>query len=372
MTKIYLDNAATSPMAPEVIEAMVLSMQNDFGNPSSTHALGRKSKASVEHCRKKIAQILHCKPAEIIFTPGGTFADNLAIIGATETFGIQRIITSKIEHSAVKNCIEKLSNIEVCYVKHLEDGTIDKNDLQTLIENSSSPTLISIMHINNELGVVNDIFTIGEWVKNKAHIYFHSDTVQSIGHIPYDLSTSGIDFITCSAHKIHGPKGIGFLYINQNTTLKPLFFGGNQERSINPGTEYIAGIVGLTKALELAYENLETNEKHIAEIKQYCIAQLQNKIPQIQIQSPVQISSNSILNIQIPSNKQLNTLLFQLDLKNIYVSGGSACSSGSLQGSYVINEIFHQPKNPSIRISFSRYTQKSEIDTFINSLWEIL
>lgn len=372
MSLVYLDNAATTPMDNLVIEAMLSSMQNDYGNPSSTHAIGRKSKANVEYCRKKIANILNCKPSEIVFTPGGTHADNLAILGTVQTYGIQKIITSKIEHSAVKNCIENLKNIEIVYVKHLPNGCIDLEDLQIIISNCNTPTLISIMHINNELGVINAIETIGEWVKNKPHVYFHSDTVQSIGHLSYDLNNLGVDYITCSAHKIHGPKGIGFLYINQNKTLRPLFFGGNQERGIQPGTEFIAGIIGLTKALEIAYTNLETNEKHISEIKNYCIQELQKHITSIQIQSPLNISSNSILNIQIPCNKQLSTLLFQLDLKNIYVSGGSACSSGSLQGSYVINEVFNHPQNPSIRLSFSRYTQKSEIDFLIKNLITII
>ena len=369
---VYLDNAATTAIDPLVAEVVYQSMLQDYGNPSSIHTPGRKSRGKVEQARKSIAKIFNASPSEIIFTAGGTEADNLAIRGAVNGLGVKHIISSKIEHSAVLTTILNISessDVEVHWVKHLPNGMIDLMYLdQLLVLCADSPTLVSLMHINNEVGNEINLDVIGKMCRNYKNTYFHSDTVQSIGHQILDLKSLPVDFITCSAHKIHGPKGVGFLYAKGNLPIKSIVTGGNQERNNRAGTENIAGIVGMQKALELAYTDIETKEESIKSIKAYAISQLREKLPKIVFNTNLEHSCNSILSVQLPSEKDASILLFNLDLAGVYVSGGSACTSGSNKGSHVLTELGVSPNNPSIRVSFSRLSKISDVDQLIESL----
>jgi len=371
---VYLDNAATTPVAPEVVEAMIPVLYQHFGNPSSTHAYGRQAKALIENSRRQIAQQLHCSPAEIIFTSGGTEADNMAIHTAITQFGVKRIITSSIEHHAVGHTAEAfkaLYGVEVYYLNLDSKGNVDLSELEEKL-NEEIPTLVSLMHANNEIATLLPLQLVSKLCR-KYGAYFHSDTVQTMGHYNFDLTELDIDFITCAAHKFHGPKGIGFLYANKINRSNPLIHGGSQERGLRGGTENIAGIVGLCKAMELAYDALEDHQQHVWALKSYMIDKLTDIFSDIAFHGETSFEKAlyTVLNVSLPPTSKAGLLLFTLDLKGVAVSGGSACTSGAAKGSHVIEGIGADASRPNARFSFSRYTTKAEIDYALQQLEEV-
>lgn len=374
--RVYLDNAATTPIAPEVVEVMLPILKNEFGNPSSTHFLGRQTKAIIENSRRTISSFLNCQPSEIIFTSGGTEADNMVFHTAISKLGVTRIITSEIEHHAVGHTAEFVKelypNISVLYVKLDSKGNVDLNNLKELLAQSNEKTLISLMHANNEIATLLPLKEVSEIAKEYQAL-FHSDTVQTMAHYAFDLQALNIDFITCSAHKFHGPKGIGFLYVNKKHTVCSLIQGGGQERGHRGGTENLYGIAGLAKAMELAYTDLEGHIQHVREIKSYMMQKLQEKFDDIYFigETNPEKSLYTVLNVSFPSTPKAKMLLFTLDLKGICASGGSACSAGATQGSHVLAGIHSDSMRPNVRFSFSRYTTKEEIDYTIKQLVEI-
>lgn len=363
---VYLDNAATTPIAPEVIEAMLPVMRNGFGNPSSTHAFGRQSKALIETARRSIAMHLNCQPSEIIFTSGGTEADNMALRSAVVVLGVKHIITSELEHHAVGHTATYLENLglaHVSYVRNDEKGNIDLHHLEELLSKSKEKMLVSLMHANNEIATLLPIQQVSVLCR-RYNALFHSDTVQSMGHYSFDLKALDIDFITCAAHKLHGPKGVGFLYVNKKTKTGAMIQGGAQERGLRGGTENVHGIVGMSKALDLAYEELEAHQHHVQGLKSYMIEQLKAEFPDISFHGEIapEKSLYTVLNVCFPKTDKAAMLLFTLDLKGVAVSGGSACSSGSVKGSHVLEGIDADMTRPNVRFSFSRYTTIEEID----------
>jgi cysteine desulfurase len=363
--RVYLDNAATTPIAKEVIEAMLPVLENGFGNPSSTHFFGRQTKALIETSRRTIAQLINCKASEIIFTSGGTEADNMALFSSVHLMGVKHIITSTIEHHAVGHtaeAIEKAGLAKISYVKIDEKGQVDLADLERLLQ-SGEKTLVSLMHANNEIATLIPLKKVSE-ICRKYNALFHSDTVQTMGHYAFDLADLDIDFITCAAHKIHGPKGIGFLYVNKNVKVEALIHGGAQERGFRGGTENVYGIVGLAKAMELAYEDVAAHQAHVQELKTYMIQQLKASFETISFhgETDPERSLYTVLNVCFPKTDKAGMLLFTLDLKGVAVSGGSACTSGASKGSHVLEGINADMSRPNARFSFSRYTTKEEID----------
>ena len=380
MEKIYFDSAATSQMRPEVIEAMAESMNLCYGNPSSTHAFGRAAKSKIEACRKDIAKLLNVSPGEIIFTSGGTEADNMVLKCAVCDLSVKRIITSKIEHHAVLNTVqflEKQDKVTVEYVNLNEHGEVELNHLENLLSSSEEKTLVSLMHINNEIGNMLDLKKVSELCQTHKAL-LHSDMVQSVGHFELDLQKCPLDFMAVSAHKFHGPKGVGFAYINKRNKLASLILGGAQERGHRAGTENVSGIVGLHKAFNLAYENLEKERNYVRNLKQYFIEKLEQNIDGITFNGMCKNPSKStytVINFSLPiSEAKAGLLLFQLDLKGIACSQGSACQSGSQQGSFVLNEIYgpEKAKTPSLRFSLSHYNTKAEIDYTVRVLKEFV
>ncbi len=363
--RVYLDNAATTPIAKEVIEAMLPVLENGFGNPSSTHFFGRQTKALIETSRRTIAQLINCKASEIIFTSGGTEADNMALFSSVHLMGVKHIITSTIEHHAVGHtaeAIEKAGLAKISYVKIDEKGQVDLADLERLLQ-SGEKTLVSLMHANNEIATLIPLKKVSE-ICRKYNALFHSDTVQTMGHYAFDLADLDIDYITCAAHKIHGPKGIGFLYVNKNVKVEALIHGGAQERGFRGGTENVYGIVGLAKAMELAYEDVAAHQAHVQELKTYMIQQLKASFETISFhgETDPERSLYTVLNVCFPKTDKAGMLLFTLDLKGVAVSGGSACTSGASKGSHVLEGINADMTRPNARFSFSRYTTKEEID----------
>ena len=371
---VYLDNAATTPIAPEVVEAMVPVLYNNFGNPSSTHAFGRQAKALLENSRRTIAQVLNCSPSELIFTSGGTEADNMALRAAVTQLGVKRIITTAIEHHAVGHTVEALKNelqIELIYLTLDAKGNIDLKELQSVLE-QGIPSIVSLMHANNEIATLIPIQEIAQLCRQNG-AYFHSDTVQTMGHYHFDLSQLDIDFITCAAHKFHGPKGVGFLYVNKKTRVNPLIHGGSQERGLRGGTENIAGVVGLAKAVELAYADLAEHQAHVWGLKSYMMERLQELFPDVLFHGEISFETAlyTVLNVCLPATPKAGLLLFTLDLKGVAVSGGSACTSGAAKGSHVLEGIGADTSRPNARFSFSRFTTKEEIDYALQQLQEV-
>jgi cysteine desulfurase len=372
MNKIYLDNAATTAIYPEVIAEMSKVLSEEFGNPSSTHSFGRGAKVVVETARKSIAKQLNCSAQELIFTSGGTEANNWILQNAVKNLGVVRIISTKIEHHAVLYPVlelQKQAGTEVCFLSIQPDGTIDYSELDTLLADEK-PTLVSLMHVNNEIGVVLDLNRVGALCK-QYKAYFHSDTVQSIGKIEFNLEETPIDFLVASAHKFHGPKGVGFAFIRKNTRLGASILGGEQEKGLRAGTEAVHQIAGMAKALELSYEQLESNRQKIADLKAYTWNQLQSAFPGIQSNGSVATTFYSVLNVQLPfSEDQSAMILFTLDMKGIAVSRGSACQSGSVKPSHVLAEMLPEDdlKKPSIRISFSHLNTRADVDSLIAAL----
>ena len=363
--RVYLDNAATTPIAKEVLEVMTEAMIKDFGNPSSTHFYGRQSKALIETSRRQIAIRLHCQPSEIIFMSGGTEADNMAIHIAVQELGVKTIITSVLEHHAVGHTVESLGlqdKVQVRYVQVDEKGNVDLQHLEKLLTESTN-AMLSLMHANNEIGTLLPLKEVSVLAK-KYNALFHSDTVQTMGHYAFDLSELDIDFITCAAHKLHGPKGVGFLYTNAKNRITSMIHGGAQERGLRGGTENLIGIVGMAKAIELAYNDLEEHQKHVQNLKTYMINSLKERFSEIAFHGETTPSKSlyTVLNVCFPKTSKSSMLLFTLDLKGIAVSGGSACSSGSSKGSHVLEGIGADMTRPNVRFSFSRYTTVEEID----------
>ena len=363
--QVYLDNAATTPMAPEVVDAMCEVLRHQFGNPSSTHSFGRSSKALLETSRRNIAQHLNCLPAELFFTSGGTEADNLACHIAVHELGVQRIISTSIEHHAVGHTVEMYRDRFKVELHHLTldaQGHIDLKELEDLLK-EPIPTLVTLMHANNEIATLIPLAEVARMCR--AHgAYFHSDTVQTMGHYAFDLKALDLDFVTCAAHKFHGPKGIGFLYVNKRIKMTPLILGGSQERGFRGGTENIAGIVGMSKAFDLAYEDVQGHQAHVQGLKTYMMDRLTAHFPEIAFHGSTdpEASLYTVLNVCFPPTVKGSMLLFTLDLKGVAVSGGSACTSGAAKGSHVLEGIGADMSRPNVRFSFSRYTTKEEID----------
>lgn len=372
--KIYFDNAATTPIDKEVLDVMLPILNEQFGNPSSIHAHGRKTRAIIENARKSIAKLLNCAPAEIFFTSGGTEADNMAIIGSVDDLGIKHVITSAIEHHAVGHTLEhleKIGKIKLSLVNLHSNGDVDLTHLEELLRNNSR-SLVTLMHANNEIGNLLPLQQVGELCKQYDAI-FHSDTVQTMGHYKHDMQQLHVHFITGAAHKFHGPKGIGFLYVNHQVKINPLIFGGSQERNMRGGTENVYGIAGLAKALELAYGHMEEHHAHIQGIKDYFIARLNESIPGVGFNgNSVGDSLYTVLNVLFPKSENAEMLLFNLDIAGISASGGSACTSGSNQGSHVLRGIKSDMERPSVRFSFSKYNTKEEVDYTIEKLATLL
>lgn len=377
MTKrIYLDNAATTPLDEAVFEEMKPYFLEHFGNPSSIHAHGRQVRAAIERSRKKVADLLNTSPAEIFFTSGGTEADNTAIRSAVSTYGIKQIITTSLEHHAVLHTVEQLAATGQITLKFLqldERGNIDLEEIAMLLKDEPK-SLVTLMHGNNEIGTLNDIEAIGQLCKEHGAL-FHSDTVQTMGHFRHDLQQLPVHYLVGSAHKFHGPKGIGFLYMNHEKRIAPFIHGGAQERNMRGGTENVCGIIGLSKALELAYGEMDAHRKHIETVKTYMIQQLREQIPGVQfngMSGDLENSLYTVLNVSLPPSEDNDMLLFNLDISGISASGGSACSSGSNIGSHVLAGLGSDPERGAIRFSFSRYNNIDEVNYVVSKLNEIL
>ena len=373
MSKIYLDNAATTKLDEEVLNAMLPFMREEFGNPSSIHGFGRKTRTAIEMARKSVSKLLNVSPAEIFFTSGGTEADNMAICQAIETHGIKHAITSKIEHHAVEHTLQVLEQsgrIKLSWVNIDDKGNIDLKHLEELLANNER-TLVSLMHANNEIGTLLPIKKVGELCE-KYNALFHSDTVQTMGHYKIDLQNLKVHFVTCAAHKFHGPKGVGFLYINHNVKIKPFINGGAQERNMRGGTENVYGIVGLAKAFELANEHMEEHQTHIKGLKNYMMEQFKANIEGMEFNGEIGESAlYTVLNCRFPHHPDAEMLLFNLDIAGIAASGGSACSSGSNQGSHVLRGLGIDMTKPSVRFSFCKYNTKEEIDVVVKKMKEM-
>lgn len=379
MRTVYFDSAATTQLRPEVVTAMTSVLLETYGNASSTHSVGRNAKALIENARKTVSKYLNVTPAEIIFTSGGTEADNLVLNSAIRDLGVKTIITSKIEHHAVLfsvNQLQKEFDTNVLYVKLDDCGHVDYKHLEELIE-ANDNVLVSLMHINNEIGNILDIKRVGELCK-KHNALFHSDTVQSVGHYEMNLQEIHVDFLAVSAHKFHGPKGIGFAYVKKSSGIKPLIFGGEQERGLRAGTESVHNIVGLEKALQISYDNLDQERDYVKSLKKYFIDTLSEAIPEAEFNGNCACFENStytLINVCLPVKpEKAPMMLFQMDLKGIACSKGSACQSGSTKGSHVLSQILteEQMKKPSLRFSFSKFNTKADIDYAVSELKAIV
>ena len=373
--RVYLDNAATTQIAPEVIDYMSELMKSDYANPSSIHHGGRKSRIIIENARKKVSSFLNTSPGNIFFTSGGTEADNMAIRCGILDNNISHAITSSISHKAVIYPLEELrdkNKITLNYIKFDNNGKIDLAHLEELLKNSPR-TFVSIMHANNEIGTIQPINEIGELCQ-KYNAIFHCDTVQTMAHYPIDLQKINVDFITGSAHKFHGPKGVGFIYISDNINIKPFISGGSQERNMRAGTENVHAIAGLAKAMELSFLNMDKDKDYISELKQYMIDQLKLNVNDIEFNANcIDFDSSlfKILSVSFPKISESEMLLFNLDIHGISCSGGSACSAGNMSGSHVLDEICKDSNRIGVRFSFSRYNTKEEIDYTIEKIKEI-
>lgn len=375
MNRIYLDNAATTALDKEVLDAMLPYMTTHFGNPSSIYSYGRETRLAIESARKKVAALLNAHPAEIFFTSGGTESNNTAIAAAIRDLGCRHIISSSIEHHAVLHTVEHHDNLDAVTtsnVKLLPDGHIDMKDLEDQLAARKERCLVSLMHANNEIGNLLDIDAAGNLCK-KYNAIFHSDCVQTVGHYKLDLRKTPVHFISAAGHKFHGPKGIGILYINENVKIKPYILGGGQERNMRAGTENLYGIVGFAKALELAATNFEKDSAYIQSLKNYMIDKLRKNIDTVSFNGDAEGKSlYTVLNVSIPKTEKSEMILFNLDINNICASGGSACTSGADQGSHVIRAINNNPNRIAVRFSFSKHNTTEEIDAVVAKLKELI
>lgn len=376
MNRIYLDNAATTPLDQKVIAEMVAVMNNAYGNPSSIHAQGREVRTLIEKARKTVAGLLNATPAEIFFTSGGTEADNTAIRCGIAAYNIKHAITSKIEHHAVEHTLNMLLQQGVIdklsFVNIDSKGNIDYNHLEELLQ-TNERSFVSLMHANNELGTLTDIERVGDLCETYNAIY-HCDTVQTMGHYPHDVRKLKVHFLVCAAHKLHGPKGVGFLFVNHTVKISPMIFGGAQERNMRGGTENVYGIVGLAKALQMAYAEMDQHHAHIQALKNHLKKRLSEEISDISFNGETDDDKSlyTVLNVSFPAMDMADMLLFNLDINGISASGGSACSSGSNIGSHVLNGISANPDRPSIRFSFSKYNTMEELDLVVEKVKNVI
>lgn len=372
--RVYFDNAATTPLDKEVLATMIPLMEEQFGNPSSTHGHGRVVRTHIEEARKTVAKHLNCTPGEIFFTSGGTEADNMAIRQAVEFLGVKNLITSPIEHHAVLHTIEELhkaGKATMHLVNVLPNGHIDLTHLEQLLQQNPQ-ALVSLMHANNEIGNLLDLEKVGDLCK-QYNAYFHCDTVQTIGHYAFDMQQLNVHFLACAAHKFNGPKGVGFIYVNNSVKLHPFITGGAQERNMRGGTENVYGIVGLAKALEISMRDLEKEQAHIQSLKTYMMERLTQTVPGIAFNGDAAGKSlYTVLNVSFPPSPVGEMMLFKLDIAGISVSGGSACSSGSNVGSHVLAAIKHNPQRAAVRFSFGKQNTKAEVDMVIEALTQML
>ncbi len=375
MNRIYFDNAATTALDPLVLEAMMPYLTQHFGNPSSIYSYGRETRMAIENARKTVAKLLNAHPAEICFTSGGTESSNTAITAAVRDLGCKHIISSVIEHHATTHTVEHLhrkGEAALSYVNLLSNGHVNLAHLEELLSNSTVKCLVTLMHANNEIGNMIDLHEVGNLCK-KYNAIFHSDTVQTVGHFPFDLRNTPVHFITGAGHKFHGPKGIGILYINENVKINPFVHGGSQERNMRAGTENLYGIIGFAKALDLATENHEKESAYIKELKLYMMAQLQQHINKVTFNGDVlNRSLYAVLSASFPKTEKSEMILFNLDINNICASGGSACTSGADQGSHVIRAINNNPNQVTVRFSFSKQNTKEEIDYVVEKLQSLI
>ncbi|PWT76251.1 MAG: cysteine desulfurase [Bacteroidetes bacterium] len=373
--RIYFDNAATTPLDPQVLEVMMPFLTEKFGNPSSIYSYGRECRMAIEQARKTVARILQAHPAEIFFTSGGTESSNTAITASVRDLACKHIITSPLEHHATLHTVEHLQKkgeVRLSYVAVLPNGHIDLENLEKLLANSEDKCLVTLMHANNEVGTMIDINAVGELCKMYGAV-FHSDTVQTVGHFPFDLRHTPVHFITGAGHKFHGPKGIGILYINENVKIHPYLHGGGQERNMRAGTENVYGIVGFAKALELATENHEKDSAYIKGLKIYMMDQLKKNIRGVSFNGdPLGRSLYTVLSVSFPKTEKSEMILFNLDIHHICASGGSACTSGVEQSSHVIRAINNNPNQVTVRFSFSKQNTKEEIDQVITRVKELI
>jgi len=372
---IYLDNAATTPLDPEVFEAMRPFMLENFGNPSSVHGHGRKVRAALEQARKKVAELLNCTPGEIIFTSGGTEADNALLVSSVKTYGLKHAISTPIEHHAVTHTLETLAqqgSVELHHVRLDAKGHVDLEDLERLLAQYPG-ALVSLMHANNEIGNLLPIEQVGELCK-KYNAYFQSDTVQTMGHYRHDLKKLTVHGLTAAAHKFHGPKGVGFMYINKDKKIQAVMYGGAQERNMRGGTENVYGIIGLAKALEICYREMEEHQAYITGLKSYMIDKLRVELPGVRFHGDSDNLTKSlytVLNVSLPESDENEMVLFNLDLQGISASGGSACSSGATTGSHVLGALYPGSQRGAVRFSFSKYNTREEIDFTVEKLAEL-
>lgn len=373
--RIYFDNAATTPLDAEVLNAMMPYLTTHFGNPSSIYSYGRETRLAVEMARKTVAKILGANPGEIFFTSGGTESTNMALCAAISDLGCERIITSPLEHHATLHTVEHLhkqKNIELEFVKVLPNGHIDLNDLERLLSSSKKKTLVTLMHANNEIGNITDINAVGELCRKYGAV-FNCDTVQTVGHFPFNLHATPVDFINGAAHKFHGPKGVGIIYISEKNKIHPFIQGGSQERNMRAGTENIYGIVGFAKALELAIKNYEKDKAYISDLKNYMLQKLKENIKDVSFNGDVKgCSLYTVLSANFPKTEKSELILFNLDINNICASGGSACTSGANVGSHVIAALKPDADFVTVRFSFSKNNTKEEVDTVVEKLKEII
>lgn len=371
MNRIYFDNAATTPLEPAVLEAMMPYMTTHFGNPSSIYSYGRESRLAIENARKSVAKLLNAHPGEIFFTSGGTESNNTAILSAIRDLGCTHIITSPIEHHAVLHTVEHFDHrgeVTSSFVKLQTNGHVDLDDLAQQLANTPGRCLVTLMHANNEIGNLLDIDAVGEICK-KHNAIFHSDCVQTVGHYPLDLRHTPVHFISAAGHKFHGPKGIGILYINDNVKIKPFIMGGGQERNMRAGTENLYGIVGFAKALEIAMQGFEKDSKQIQDLKTYMITRLREEIPGVQFNGDAEGRClYTVLSVAFPKTERSEMILFNMDMNQVCVSGGSACSSGADVGSHVIRAINNNPNLVTVRFSFSKHSTKEEVEEVIGRL----
>jgi len=371
MDRVYFDNAATTSLDPQVLATMMPFLTEKFGNPSSIYSYGRESRLAIETARKTVAHILHAHPAEIFFTSGGTESSNTAITAAVNDLDCKHIISSPLEHHATLHTTEYLQKkgaVKLSWVRLLPDGHIDLEDLERLLAASPERCLVSLMHANNEIGNILDIHAAGNICRTYDAI-FHSDTVQTVGHFPFDLRNTPVHFITGASHKFHGPKGVGLLYINENIRISPFIHGGSQERAMRAGTENVYGIAGFARALELATANYEVDRSYILGIKEYMMERLEKSIQGISFNGdPLGRSLYTVLSVSFPKSEKSEMILFNLDINNICASGGSACTSGAEQGSHVIRAINPNPDQVTVRFSFSKHNTREEVDFAIEKL----
>ena len=369
---VYFDNAATTPLDPAVLEAMLPFLRDFYGNPSSIHGHGRQVRAALENARKTVAHLVGAAPAEISFTSGGTEADNYAIFGSVRTLGLTRAVTSPLEHHAVLHPLQALAKageIELHYLRHDEHGTLDLAHLEELLTDQP-PTFVSLMHGNNEIGNLNDVQTISDLCRQHGAV-FHTDTVQTMGHYRHDVQQLKPHFLVGSAHKFHGPKGVGFLYRHPQVQVGPLLHGGSQERNLRAGTENVPGIVGLAKALEIACRDLAEHQQHIQGLKDRFIAKLRAEIEGVQFNGHSAAANQSlytVLSVSLPPSELNEMLLFNLDINRVSVSGGSACTSGAQAGSHVLTALGADPDRGAIRFSLSKYNTAAEVDYAVAQL----